>query len=91
VEAIVGSTPFPCVYEDTTGGCYFFPPTGTQKFRIRGRKLADGTTPLPVDLEVVVKEAESRAPNTTEVPKSEPDEPDASLDETDAAETTDSQ
>jgi len=66
VEAIVGSTPFLCVYEDSTGGCYFFPPKETQKFRIRGRKLADGKTPLPIEIEVVLKDAEEGPPVSEE-------------------------
>jgi hypothetical protein len=66
VEAVVGSTPFLCVYEDSTGGCYFFPPKETQKFRIRGRKLADGTTPLPIEIDVIVKNAEGATPSVEE-------------------------
>ena len=66
VEAIVGSTPFLCVYEDSTGGCYFFPPKETRKFKIRGRKLADGTTPLPIEVDVVVKDAEGAPPSAAD-------------------------
>ncbi len=66
VEAIVGSTPFLCVYEDSTGGCYFFPPKETQKFHIRGRKLADGKTPLPIEIDVIVKNAEGAPPSVEE-------------------------
>jgi hypothetical protein len=62
VEAVVGSTPFLCVYEDSTGGCYFFVPKETQKFHIRGRKLADGKTPLPIEIDVIVKDAEGKPP-----------------------------
>jgi hypothetical protein len=62
VEAIVGSTPFLCVYEDSRGGCFFFPPKETKKFHIRGRKLADGTTPLPIEIDVIVKDAEGAPP-----------------------------
>lgn len=62
VEAVVGSTPFLCVYEDSTGGCYFFVPKETQKFRIRGRKLADGATPLPIEIDAIVKDAKGEPP-----------------------------
>jgi hypothetical protein len=59
VEAVIGSTPFPCVYEDAAGNCYFFPPAGTQTFQLRGRTLPDGSRPLPIDCEVrVVDRAE---------------------------------
>jgi hypothetical protein len=74
VEAIVGSTPFPCVYEDATGGCYFFPPKETKRFKIRGRKLADGETPLPIEIDVMVKDAEGGPPieeEEAEQPKAE--------------------
>ncbi|HEX6986423.1 MAG TPA: MJ0042-type zinc finger domain-containing protein [Planctomycetaceae bacterium] len=74
VEAVVSGTAFPCVYEDANGRCYFFPPAGTRSFRLRGRKLADGTTPLPVDFEVTVVEASAPAPEP-EPPAAENDSP----------------
>lgn len=77
IEAVVSNTPFPCVYEDADGYCYFFPPENVRSFRLRGRKLSNGTTPLPVDFEVKIGPAmpqpASSAVETTE-PEPEPAE-----------------
>ena len=57
IEAIVSGYPFPCVHEDDAGNCYFLLPKGTTAFRVRGRELTDGSTPLAVDFEVTVVDA----------------------------------
>lgn len=72
VEAVVSGYPFPCVYEDAEGHCYYFLPDGIRTFRLRGRKLPDGSTPLPVDYEVTLVDAASPV-----VSRSQPDETDA--------------
>ena len=58
VEAIVQATPFPCVYEDAEGYCYFFLPKGTKTFQLRGCKLLgeNEEAPLPVDFKVTLTE-----------------------------------
>ena len=89
VEAMVQATPFPCVYEDGEGYCYFFLPEGTKSFQLRGRKILgeNEEPPLPVEFTVTLKEiaepvTASQTPakeeETTETDeKSEGDEPKA--------------
>lgn len=46
VHAVVGSSSFRCVGEDSDGRLYFLLPKGTSSFGLTGRKLPDGTTPF---------------------------------------------
>ena len=69
-----------CMYEDDRGRLYYLLPRGTRKFTLVGRKLADGTRPVParytVDVEATlesepVKTAEEAEPAKTK-PESKP-------------------
>ncbi|MGC1272158.1 MAG: hypothetical protein WBC44_00520 [Planctomycetaceae bacterium] len=80
IEAVISGHPFPCVYEDTEGHCYFFLPEGLRTFQLRGRKLADGSTPLPVEFEVTLVDAKTPViaeakPSKADDAESKPEEP----------------
>ena len=57
VEAVVAGVTFRCGYQDAEGRLYFYLPRGYTTFQIRGRRLADGSTPLPLDYQITIANA----------------------------------
>ncbi|QDT63212.1 zinc ribbon domain-containing protein [Calycomorphotria hydatis] len=49
IEANVSGHAYPCVYEEDNGTVYFALPAETGQFQILGRRLSDGSIPLPLN------------------------------------------
>lgn len=62
VQAMVGSTPFRCVFEDD-GNLYFLIPRTHEKFKINGRPLRkDGPSLFPGEYEITIRPDRKKAP-----------------------------
>jgi hypothetical protein len=55
VTAVVGSTMYPCVYEQSNGSLYFLLPANVTQFELMGRRMPNGTSPFPGRFTVKVR------------------------------------